>query len=265
MVNSEGGTMEFKSLVIEKKESVGIIKINRPESLNALNIETLGEIREAVTVLNNDDEVKVIIFTGEGKAFIAGADIKQMKDMNENDAREFCNLGQKIFDIIENLDKPVIAAVNGFALGGGCELAMACDIRIASENAKFGQPEVNLGIIPGFGGTQRLSRLVGKGIAKELIFTGDIIDAQAALRIGLINKVVSPENLLPEAIAMAEKIASKGPAAIMIAKSVINRGLEVDLATGLTIERDGFVQCVASGEAKEGMEAFVAKRKPNWP
>lgn len=257
--------MEFKNLVIEKKESVGIIKINRPESLNALNIETLGEIRDAVTALNNDDEVKVVIFTGEGKAFIAGADIKQMKDMNENDAREFCNLGQKIFDIIENLDKPVIAAVNGFALGGGCELAMACDIRIASENAKFGQPEVNLGIIPGFGGTQRLPRLVGKGIAKELIFTGDIIDAQAALRIGLINKVVPPENLLNEAIAMAEKIASKGPAAIMIAKSVINRGLEVDQAKGLAIERDGFVQCVASGEAKEGMEAFVAKRKPNWP
>ncbi|MDZ7341314.1 MAG: enoyl-CoA hydratase-related protein [candidate division KSB1 bacterium] len=257
--------MEFKNLVIERSDAIGIIKINRPESLNALNIETLGEIRDAVTALNNDDEIKVVIFTGEGKAFIAGADIKQMKDMTENDAREFSNLGQKIFDIIENLDKPVIAAVNGFALGGGCELAMACDIRIASENAKFGQPEVNLGVIPGFGGTQRLSRLVGKGIAKELIFTGDIIDAQTAFRIGLVNKVVAPENLLNDAIAMAQKIASKGPAAVLIAKSVINRGLEVDQAKGMAIERDGFVQCVASGEAKEGMEAFVEKRKPNWP
>lgn len=257
--------MEFRNLIIEKKDAVGIIKINRPESLNALNIETLGEIRDAVTALNNEEDIKVLIFTGEGKAFIAGADIKQMKDMNENDAKEFCNLGQKIFDIIENLDKPVIAAVNGFALGGGCELAMACDVRIASEHAKFGQPEVNLGIIPGFGGTQRLSRLVGKGIAKELIFTGDMIDAQTSLRIGLVSKVVTSENLLNEAVAMAQKIASKGPAAILLAKSVINRGLEVDLAKGLTIERDGFVQCVASGEAREGMESFIEKRKPNWP
>lgn len=257
--------MEFKHIVIERKDTIGIIKINRPESLNALNIETLGEIRDAVTSLNNDEDVKVLILTGEGKAFIAGADIKQMKDMNEDEAREFCNLGQKIFDIIENLDKPIIAAINGFALGGGSELALACDIRIASENAKFGQPEVNLGIIPGFGGTQRLARLVGKGIAKELIFTGDIIDAQTALNIGLINKVVAPDALLNEAIAMAQKIASKGPTAILIAKSVINRGIDTDLAKGLSIERDGFVQCVSSGEAKEGMEAFIQKQKPNWP
>ncbi len=257
--------MEFKHIIVEKRDVVGIIKMNHPESLNALNIEALGEIRDAMTSLNTDEDVKVLIFTGEGKGFIAGADIKQMKDMNEDEAREFCNLGQKIFDIIENLDKPVIAAVNGFALGGGCELAMACDIRIASEHAKFGQPEVNLGIIPGFGGTQRLSRLVGKGIAKELIFTGDMIDAQTGFRLGLVNKVVSAENLLDEAITMAQKIASKGPAAILIAKSVINRGSDINLSNGLAIERDGFVQCVASGEAKEGMEAFVEKRKPNWP
>ena len=257
--------MEFKNLVIDKRDAIGIIKINRPEYLNVLNIETLGEIRDAVTSLNSDDDIKVLIFTGEGKAFIAGADIKQMKDMNEDEAREFCSLGQKIFDIIENLDKPVIAAVNGFALGGGCELAMACDIRIVSENAKFGQPEVNLGVIPGFGGTQRLPRLVGKGIAKELIYTGDLIDSQTAFRIGLANKVVSPESLIDEAINMAQKIASKGPAAILIAKSVINRGLETELAKGLTIERNGFVQCISSGEAKEGMEAFLEKRKPNWP
>ncbi len=257
--------MEFKNLVIDKRDAVGIIKINRPEALNALNIATLGEIRDAVTSLNNNDDIKVLIFTGEGKAFIAGADIKQMKDMNEDEAREFCSLGQKIFDIIENLDKPVIAAVNGFALGGGCELAMACDIRIVSENAKFGQPEVNLGVIPGFGGSQRLPRLVGKGIAKELIYTGDLIDSQTALRIGLANKVVPSENLLDEAITMAQKIVSKGPAAILIAKSVINRGLETDLVKGLAIEREGFVQCVVSGEAREGMEAFIEKRKPDWP
>ena len=257
--------MEFKNLVIDKRDNIGIIKINRPESLNALNIETLGEIRDAVTSLNNDEDVKVLIFTGEGKAFIAGADIKQMKDMNEDEAKEFSSLGQKIFDIIENLDKPVIAAVNGFALGGGCELAMACDIRLASDTAKFGQPEVNLGIIPGFGGTQRLARLVGKGIAKELIFTGDMIDAQTAMRIGLVNKIIALDDLMSEALAMAHKIALKGPASILISKSVINRGLDVDLSKGLGIERDGFVQCVASGEAKEGMEAFVEKRKPNWP
>lgn len=257
--------MDFNNIVVEKRDVIGIIKLNRPETLNALNIEMLGEIRDAVTSLNNDDEIKVLIFTGEGKAFIAGADIKQMKDMNEDEAREFCGLGQKIFNLIENLDKPVIAAVNGFALGGGCELALACDIRIASENAKFGQPEVNLGIIPGFGGTQRLSRLVGKGIAKELILTGEIIDAHTALRISLVNKVVAPESLIDEASAIARKIASKGPAAILIAKSVINRGLDDDLVTGLAIEREGFVQCIASGEAKEGMEAFVAKRQPNWP
>jgi len=256
--------VEFKNILIERHDAVGIIKINRPKSLNALNIETLAEIRDAVTSLNSDDEIRVIIFTGEGKAFVAGADIRQMMAMNEEEAKEFCNLGQKIFDIIENLDKPVIAAVNGFALGGGCELAMACDFRIASEDAKFGQPEVNLGIIPGFGGSQRLPRLVGKGIAKELIFTGDIIDAQTALRIGLTNRVVPAEDLLDQTIAIAQKIASKGPAAILIAKSVINRGLETDLAQGLEIEQEGFVQCVASGQAKEGMEAFLEKRKPNW-
>lgn len=257
--------MEFRNLVIEFQEAIGIIRISRPEFLNALNIETLGEIRDAVVELNKKEDIKVLIITGEGKAFVAGADIKQMKEMTENDAREFCNLGQRVFDIIEHIDKPVIAAINGYALGGGCELAMACDIRIASENAKLGQPEVNLGIIPGFGGTQRLPRLVGSGIAKELIFTGDMIDAATAFRIGLINKVVPPENLMAEAIALAQKIASKGPAAILIAKSVINRGIDVDLAKGLLIEQDGFVQCVASGEAKEGMEAFVQKRKPNWP
>lgn len=256
--------MEFQNILIELMPNIGILKINRPDSLNALNKDTLCEIREGIKELNGNEDVKVIIITGEGKAFIAGADIKSMMNMNENEAREFCQLGQKIFDLIENLDKPVIAAVNGFALGGGCELAMACDFRIASEVAKFGQPEVNLGVIPGFGGTQRLPRLVGTGHAKELIFTGEIIDANAALRIGLVNKVLPLENLMEATVAIAHKIAAKGPAAILIAKNVINRGVDTDLSKGLSIERDGFLQCFASGEAKEGMAAFVEKRKPDW-
>ncbi|MFZ5518725.1 MAG: enoyl-CoA hydratase-related protein [Candidatus Zhuqueibacterota bacterium] len=256
--------MEYRNILVELLPQVGILKINRPESLNALNNETLGEIREGIKALNNNDDVRVIIITGEGKAFIAGADIKLMKDMNETEAREFCQTGQKLFDLIENLDKPVIAAVNGFALGGGCELAMACDFRIASETAKFGQPEVNLGIIPGFGGTQRLPRLVGTGQAKELIFTGDVIDANTALRIGLVNRVVPPENLMEMVVAIAQKIAGKGPAAVLIAKNVINRGMETTLAKSFSIEQDGFLQCFDSGEAREGMTAFVEKRKPDW-
>jgi len=256
--------VDYRNILIELMPPVGILKINRPDSLNALNSETLGEIREGIKALNNHDEIRVIIITGEGKAFIAGADIKLMKDMNETEAREFCQTGQKLFDLIENLDKPVIAAVNGFALGGGCELAMACDFRIASETAKFGQPEVNLGIIPGFGGTQRLPRIVGVGMAKELIFTGDIIDANTALRISLVNRVTPAENLMETVIAIAQKIASKGPAAVLIAKSVINRGMETTLARSFAIEQDGFLQCFASGEAREGMTAFVEKRKPDW-
>jgi len=254
----------YQNILIELLPNVGILKINRPNSLNALNKDTLCEIREGVKELNENEDVKVIIITGEGKAFIAGADIKLMQDLSENEAREFCHLGQKIFDLIENLDKPVIAAVNGFALGGGCELAMACDIRLAGDVAKFGQPEVNLGIIPGFGGTQRLPRLVGRSLAKELIFTGDIIDSATALRIGLVNKVLPLENLMETAVTMAQKIASKGPVSILIAKNVINRGMENDLSKGQAIERDGFLQCFASGEAREGMAAFVEKRKPDW-
>ncbi len=256
--------MDYQNILIEIMPNVGILKINRPESLNALNKDTLCEIREGIKALNDNEDVKVIIMTGEGKAFVAGADIKSMMNMNENEAREFCQLGQKVFDLIENLDKPVIAAVNGFALGGGCELAMACDFRLASELAKFGQPEVNLGIIPGFGGTQRLPRIVGTGIAKELIYTGDVVDAAKAMNIGLVNKVLSPDTLMETAIALAQKIAKKGPAAILIAKNVINRGIQNDLTMGQSIERDGFLQCFASGEAREGMTAFVEKRKPDW-
>ncbi len=256
--------MEFKNIIVEIKESVGLIKMNRPEAMNALNSQTLGELKEAVSQLKDDDAVRVIVITGEGKAFVAGADIAEMKDMTKEQAEEFSRTGQKVFNRIAKIKKPVIAAVNGFALGGGCELAMACDIRIASEKAKLGQPEVNLGLIPGFAGTQRLSRLVGAAKAKELIFTADMVDAQTALSIGLVNKVVPAEQLMDVCMEVATKIASKGPKAVRLAKKVINEGVEEKLEKGSEYETEEFSECFASGEAKEGMSAFLEKRKPNW-
>ena len=257
--------MEFKNVIVEIKEKVGLVKINRPDALNALNTETLGELRKAIHALSFDNEtVRVIVLTGEGKAFVAGADISEMKDMSALKAREFSHLGQGVFNFIASQEKPVIAAVNGFALGGGCELALACDIRIASDKAKFGQPEVNLGVIPGFAGTQRLSRLVGMAKAKELIFTGDMLDAQTAHSIGLVNQVVPADQLMTTCMDLANKIASKGPAAVRLAKTVINKGLQADLSTGSWYEAEAFGLCFATGEPKEGMSAFLEKRKPNW-
>jgi enoyl-CoA hydratase len=256
--------MGFKNIILETKDTVGLIKMNRPDAMNALNSVTLQELREAVSQLKDSDDVKVIIITGEGKAFVAGADIAEMKDMSGDQAKEFSTTGQKVFSKIAKIKKPVIAALNGFALGGGCELALACDIRIASEKAKLGQPEVNLGVIPGFAGTQRLSRLVGTAKAKELIFTGDMVDAPTALSIGLVNQVVPAEQLMDTCMEMAKKIASKGPTAVKLAKKVINEGIEEKLDKGSDYESDEFGQCFASGEAKEGMTAFLEKRKPNW-
>lgn len=256
--------MDFKNIMVDKEGGVGIVKMNRPTAMNALNSETLGELKEAFAQLKDDDGVKVIIITGEGKAFVAGADIAEMKDMTGEQAREFSQAGQKVFNEIARMKKPVIAAVNGFALGGGCELAMACDIRIASDKAKLGQPEVNLGVIPGFAGTQRLARLVGAAKAKELIFTGDMVDAQTALSIGLVNQVVPVEQLMDVCMGMASKIASKGPVAVKLAKKVINQGVEEKLDKGSEYETDEFGECFAKGEAKEGMTAFLEKRKPNW-
>jgi enoyl-CoA hydratase len=256
--------MEFKNIILEVKESVGLIRMNRPEAMNALNSQTLGELKEAFSQLKDDDSVRVIVITGEGKAFVAGADIAEMKDMTKEQAEEFSRNGQKVFNKIAKIKKPVIAAVNGFALGGGCELAMACDVRIASEKAKLGQPEVNLGVIPGFAGTQRLSRLVGTAKAKELIFTADMVDAQTALSIGLVNRVVPVEQLMDACMEMAKKIASKGPKAVKLAKKVINEGVEEKLEKGSEYESQEFGECFASGEAKEGMSAFLEKRKPNW-
>ena len=256
--------MDFKNIIVDKEDGVGIVKMNRPTAMNALNTETLQELEKAFAHLGESEDVKVIIIIGEGKAFVAGADMAEMKDMSADQAREFSRFGQSVFEKIAKTDKPVIAAVNGFALGGGCELALACDIRIASEKAKLGQPEVNLGIIPGFAGTQRLSRLVGAAKAKELIFTGDMVDAQTAHSIGLVNQVVPAEKLMDVCMEMAKKIASKGPTAVKLAKKVIDEGIQVNLDDGTTLESDRFAECFAGGEAKEGMSAFLEKRKPNW-
>jgi enoyl-CoA hydratase len=256
--------MNYKNILVEIIGQIGIIKINRPQALNALNIETIHELNDVVHQWSREDDIKVIIITGEGKAFVAGADIAEMKDMTRQQAIDFSEMGQRVFSLIESQEKPVIAAVNGFALGGGCELAMACDIRIASDKAKLGQPEVNLGVIPGFAGTQRLARMVGTAKAKELIFTGDMVDAQTALSIGLVNQVVPLENLMNAVMEMAKKIASKGPIAIKLAKRVISRGVETDFATGSSFEVNAFGECFASGEAKEGMGAFLEKRPPKW-
>jgi enoyl-CoA hydratase len=256
--------MEYENVMVEVDGEVGLLKINRPDRLNALNSKTLDELAGALEDVSRDESVKVVVITGQGKAFVAGADIAEMSDMDPLQARAFSRKGQAVLDKIEHLEKPVIAAVNGFALGGGCELALACDIRLASEEAKFGQPEVNLGVIPGFAGTQRLARLIGEGRAKEYIFTGETIDAQAALSYGLANKVVPAGQLMDEAMSLAEKITAKGPLAVSLAKTLIHKGLQVDLNSGTALETDAFALCFASGQAKEGMTAFLEKRKPVW-
>jgi len=256
--------MEWKNLLLEKEGNIGILSINRPEALNALNSFLLEELNMAIEAIQKDEDIHILILTGEGRAFVAGADISEMKDMNPTKARIFAEKGIELFRKIELMEKPVIAAVNGFALGGGCELAMCCDIRIASEKAKFGQPEVGLGITPGFGGTQRLSRLVGISRAKELIFTCDIINGDEAYRIGLANKVVPAEELISTAMEMANKILSKSQFAVRYSKTSINRGIEVDLDTGMAIEKDLFGLCFATEDQKEGMGAFLEKRTPDY-
>ncbi len=257
--------MELNNFILSVEEGIGWLKVNRPKVLNAFNTETILELEKAIESLENDSAVKVIIVTGEGeKAFVAGADIAEMSDMDAVRARAFSQTGQRVLAKIENVEKPVIAAINGFALGGGCELALACDIRIASEKAKLGLPEVTLGIIPGFAGTQRLARVCGAGKAKELIFSGGMIDAASAEKIGLVNKVVAPENLLEEAKKLAGKIMANGPLAVRIAKTVINRGLDSNFQTGQAYEAEAFGVCFSSGEPKEGMGAFLEKRKAEW-
>jgi len=251
-------------MIVDKAERIGFVKINRPDVYNAVNLDAIVELERAIQSLREDDDVMVIIITGEGKAFVSGSDISKLVEMNSMSAREYSQIGQRVLSLIENIEKPVIAAVNGFALGSGCELAMACDMRIASEKAKFGQPEVKLGLIPGHAGTQRLARLVGAAKAKELIFTGEMIDAQEALRIGLVNKIVAPESLLDEAKNLAKRIMEVGPTAVRIAKTVINRGVDANLTTANSYETEAFSILFSTEEAKEGMKAFLEKRRPKW-
>jgi len=256
----KGEHIMFKNLIYEVKEGIAYVTINRPSSLNALNNEVLDELLAAFTKINNDPEAKAVILTGEGKAFVAGADISEMVKLSTLEGRAMMLKGQNLMNFIENMPKPVIAVVNGYALGGGCELAMACDIRIASENAKFGQPEVNLGIIPGFGGTQRLPRLVGKGMGKYLIMTGEMIDAQEAYRIGLVEKVVPAEELMGAAEKVAKIIMSKAPIAIRAALTAINTGIGLDLQSGVAFEGEALVAPFGSEDRIEGMTAFLEKR-----
>lgn len=256
--------MEFKNLLLEKNEGICTIKINSPQTLNALNEEVIKELDNVFDQVACDEEVSVIILTGEGKAFVAGADIAYMNGFNVEEAKKFAENGSRIFRKIEMLEKVVIAAVNGYALGGGCELCMACDIRIASERAKFGQPEVGLGITPGFSGTQRLPRLVGLGRAKELILTGGHIDAQEAYRIGLVNKIINKDILMEETYKLAKKIISNSKTAMKYAKEAMNRGVETDIETGIAIEANLFSLCFANEDQKEGMTAFIEKRPVNF-
>jgi enoyl-CoA hydratase len=258
--------MEEKYVLREDvSERIALLTINRPKFLNALNRVTLEQLFNELKALSNDANVGCLIITGSGsKAFVAGADIEELRNMTCFEAKEFSKLGHEIFNLIENCDKPVIAAVNGYALGGGLELALSCDIRIAAENAKFGLPEINLGIIPGFGGTQRLPKVVGMGKAKEMIFTGKVIDAIEAERIGLVNKVVPVEELLKSAVEMANEIASKSGLALKQAKDCINKGFEEPVETGVVIERNAFSLCFSTEDQKEGMTAFLEKRKPEF-
>ncbi len=250
------------NVVMENFEGVCTLTINKPEALNALNRSVLAEMSAALDSI--PEGAGALIVTGAGKAFVAGADISEMANMAPKEAEEFARFGQSVFSKIANLPVPVIAAVNGYALGGGCELALACDIRIASEKAKFGQPEVGLGIIPGFGGTQRLARAVGEAKAKELIFTGAIVDANEALRIGLVNRVAPPEKLMEEARALAKTIMEKGPTAVRQAKKAISEGAGLPLEEGMELEARLFGECFETQDQKEGMRAFIEKRKPGF-
>ena len=256
---------EYKNLIVEKKETTLVVTISREKALNALNRETVREMQELLNSYWSDDSVAAVIVTGAGeKAFVAGADIPELAELDAQSGTELAANGLNLMKTIQNFPKPVIAAVNGFALGGGCELALACDIRLVSEKAKFGQPEVNLGIIPGYGGTQRLPRLVGRGKAIQIILTGDIIGAAEAHRIGLADEIYPPGQLMDKALAMASTIAGKAPVAIKMAKECVNRGIEVDLVAGCDLEKADFGSLCGTEDKNEGMKAFMDRRKPNF-
>ncbi|MDL1873024.1 hypothetical protein FBR05_12630 [Deltaproteobacteria bacterium PRO3] len=257
--------MEYKNLLTESKDGIFTIKVNRPKALNALNGEVLLDLLNVMHEVNRNPEAKVVVITGEGeKAFVAGADIAAMKEMTPLQAKEFCDLGHHVMRMIETCRRPVIAAVNGFALGGGLELALSCDFIYASENAKLGLPEVNLGIFPGFGGTQRLARLIGKNRAKELIFTARMISAKEAFEIGLVNKVCGATEVLKDVEVTAKEIMSKGPVAIELAKRAVNDGADLDIGSGLAVERAVFPLVFATEDRTEGVTAFLDKRKAEF-
>ncbi len=251
----------MRYIQVSKETGIAIVTINRTEVLNALSSSVLEELGGVVDELAADGSIRVVILTGAGRSFVAGADIAEMSGLTPDEGRDWGRLGASVFRKLESMEKPVIAAVNGFALGGGCELAMACDIRIASDKAKFGQPETGLGITPGFSGTQRMARIIGPAKAKELIFTAEVIKAEEALRIGLVNKVVPAESLMEEAVTMAKTIASKAPIAVKYAKEAINRGLEADMDTAIALETELFGLCFATSDQKKGMQAFLNKEK----
>src|SRR5271163_2886970 len=257
--------MNFENILFEKKGSIAYVTVNRPKVLNALNMATMEELRAAFHEIKTDSAIRVAILTGAGeKAFIAGADIGELARQDAVSGKEYAHRGQAVLDLIENLGKPVIACINGFALGGGCELALACTMRLASESAKFGQPEVKLGIIPGYGGTQRLPRLVGKGIAMQLVLAGEMISAQEAHRIGLVNEVTTAAELIPRAEAIAQKIIANAPLAVQYAMEAVNKGLEMTLAEGLYLEAVLFAVACFSEDKKEGTTAFLEKRQAQF-
>lgn len=257
--------MAYENILFEVQDGIALLTFNRPKALNALNPQTLEEVRDAVERVRQDDALRVLVFTGAGdKAFVAGADISEIQKMNPLKARLFAERGQEILFSLEALPKPVIACVNGFALGGGCELAMSCDFIYASERAQFGQPEINLGIIPGFGGTQRLARLIGRAKAKELCMTGERISAQEANALGLVAKVFPAETLLEETLKAARNLAEKSRVALRAIKQAVDRGMDVDLKTGCAFEAEAFGVCFAGQDAREGTTAFLEKRKPHF-
>jgi enoyl-CoA hydratase len=256
--------MNDQILKIKIEGFIAVVTISRPSALNALNSDFFSEFNQLLDTIESDTAVRVLVITGEGKAFVAGADISEMSGMTPDEGKAFAEKGQRSFERLEQLPIPVIAAVNGFALGGGCELAMACDFRIASKAAKFGQPEMNLGLIPGYAGTQRLSRLTGLGNALWLILTAETIPAEEALRIGLVQKVTEPELLMEETLKMAAKIASNGSSAVPVSKRIIRKGLEMDFHSASAMEADAFGKLFGQPATQEGMNAFLEKRKPTW-
>jgi len=257
--------MDYEILQIEVTNGIALLTINRPQAMNALNTRFFQEMDDAIASISNNKEVNVMVITGSGKAFVAGADIAEMVNKNQEEGSAFSRTGQNTFRSLEKMEIPVIAAINGFALGGGLELAMGCDFRIASTKAKFGQPEVNLGLIPGYAATQRLSRLVGLGDALFLLMSADMIGADEAFRIGLVQKVFEPEELMDEVMKIAKTIASKGPGAVRKVKAVTRKGLLMDFDKGSELEAEQFGSLFGKGsEGEEGMKAFLEKRKPNW-